>query len=128
VPLPLYLDQDSLTAAVVAGLRAGGIDVLTSHEAGQQRLSDESQLLFALSTGRMLYTGNRRDFGRIHRDWMATAREHAGIIVRSHQFTGIPEQTRALISICTALEDDGGTNRFIYLESWLRSVSADRPA
>lgn len=45
--LGLYLDHDSSATALVRALRSEGVDVLTSREAGNERLPDEQQLAFA---------------------------------------------------------------------------------
>lgn len=57
----LYMDQDSLDFDVISGLRMAGIDVLSSEEAGMKRATDEEQLNFATSGGRVIYTANQRD-------------------------------------------------------------------
>jgi hypothetical protein len=48
--------------ALVNGLRARGIDVLTVGEVARKRLEDAEQLEFATSQGRVLYTFNTSDF------------------------------------------------------------------
>jgi len=59
--LRLYMDHDSLDRRVVDALRAAGVDVVTSDEAGNQRLSDHAQLEFSTNAGRALYSANCRD-------------------------------------------------------------------
>jgi hypothetical protein len=85
MPLRLYVDHDSSAVAVVRALRERGIDVLTTQEAGLIRVPDGEQLAFATAEQRTLYTANRRDFARIHKQWMREGRTHTGIIVRSRQ-------------------------------------------
>ena len=48
----LYVDEDAAEHAVVQGLRARGLDVLTTIEAGQCGASDQDQLAFAVQHGR----------------------------------------------------------------------------
>ena len=55
----LYLDEDSMDSALVSGLRANGLDVLTTYDAGRLRRSDFDQLDYATSLGRVIYTGKR---------------------------------------------------------------------
>lgn len=52
----LYVDEDASESAVVTGLRARGVDPLTTAEAGREGTADEQQLEFAAQEGRALYT------------------------------------------------------------------------
>jgi hypothetical protein len=54
----LYVDEDAAEHAVVQGLRARGIDVLTTIEANRCETDDEDQLTFASAQGRAIYTFN----------------------------------------------------------------------
>ncbi len=117
--LRLYLDMDSLDSGLVQSLRRSGIDVLTSPEAGNQRTPDEKQLAYATDGGRVVYTGNRGDFARLHKRWMESGRSHAGIIARGRQRTSVGDQLRGLTRIAGAFEERPTTNMFEYLENWL---------
>jgi len=119
MPLRLYVDMDSLDHYVVGALRSAGIDVLTSPEAGNERALDERQVAFATAAGRAVYTANRADFARIHKERMTGGRSHAGIIVRADQRMPIGDQIRALRRLCEAHEPEAGVNLFEYLEDWL---------
>lgn len=119
MPLRIYCDQDSLNHAVVAGLRLATIDVLTAAEAGNERATDLQQLEFAASEGRVIYTANRGDFARIHREWMAGQRNHAGIITRSRQRLSVGDQLRGMMRFCAAFEPATAVNLFEYLERWI---------
>ncbi|MCP4608598.1 MAG: hypothetical protein GY845_07780 [Planctomycetes bacterium] len=57
--LLLYIDEDAGEHAVVQGLRARNIDVLTTIEANLLSNDDLSQLAFATSIGRAIYTFNK---------------------------------------------------------------------
>ena len=120
MPLRLYFDQDSLTEAVIDGLRGAAVDLVTSAEAGQERPPDSDQLAFATAEGRTLFSANVGDYSRLHREWMAAGRDHAGIIVRSYQQMPIGDQIRGLRRICAAFEPSTATNLFAYLEAWVR--------
>ncbi len=114
------MDHDSDDPRVITGLRVAGIDVLSSLEVHHERLSDDEQLEFAASVGRVIYTANRGDFARLHRDWMRAGRAHAGIIARARQVLPIGDQVRGLTGICGEVEPDEAANRFVYLDDWLR--------
>lgn len=75
---PGYADED-VKAAIVAGLRQRGMDVVTAQERGQRRTDDEVLLATATAEECFLLT-NDTDFLRIHAEWMAGGRSHAGIV------------------------------------------------
>lgn len=54
--LRLYIDEDACEHAVVQGLRARNFDVMTTIEANRLGYDDQSQLAFAASMGRAIYT------------------------------------------------------------------------
>ena len=54
----LYVDEDAGENAVVQGLRARGVDVLTTVEANRCGSTDQDQLVFAIQQGRSIYTFN----------------------------------------------------------------------
>lgn len=112
------MDHDSSAHAVVSGLHANGTDVLTSLEVNQERFSDEEQLAFAARDGRCLDSANRRDFSRLHKEWMASGRSHSGIIVRARQHLPAGYQILALRRICAALDEESARNAFVHLETW----------
>lgn len=65
----LYIDEDSCGRRLVAGLRRLGFDVLTVDEAKTRRWSDEQQLQFATSAGRLVVSANVGDFARLQQAW-----------------------------------------------------------
>jgi hypothetical protein len=81
----LYVDEDASESAVVAGLRARGVDLVTTVEANRCGASDTEQLEFATEQERVIYTFNTGDFARLHREFLQKGRPHRGIVV-------IPEQ------------------------------------
>ncbi len=94
----LYVDEDASESAVVLGLRARGVDLVTTYEAGRLGRSDEAQLTFATEAGRTIYTFNARDFARLHREFLESGREHAGIAIIPEQRYAIGEKIRQLAS------------------------------
>lgn len=118
MPLRLYMDKDSVSDAVVTALRRQGIDVVTTSDAGNDRLPDTDQLEFATANGRAIYTANVRDFAPLHARWIESGKSHAGIIVRYHQRTPIGQQLRGLMRICEQFPG-GAADRLEVLEDWL---------
>ncbi len=100
--LAIYCDEDSMNAAVIAALRTRGFDMLSAHDAGTQRFSDSAQLEFAAAEGGALYTANRKDFARLHVQWLTGGREHAGIICNTDQRARVGVQVRGLGAIAAA--------------------------
>jgi len=58
--------------ALIRDLRANGFDLATPTELGRRGPSDDEQLTFATSEGRVVITCNIGDYARIHREWMDT--------------------------------------------------------
>ncbi len=76
----LYLDQD-VPVQLAGMLRARGIDILTTLEAGRLGQEDSEQLETAVADGRALLTHNRLDFEALHAEWLNQERLHFGILI-----------------------------------------------
>lgn len=92
----LFLDEDVHTALAVA-LRKRGHDAVHALEEKRLGLTDESQLTFAAKEERCLVSFNVGDFVRLHNRWVASGREHAGIIVSKQLPIG--ESLRRLLAL-----------------------------
>ena len=90
--LRFYFDEDSAQHRLVSALRSHSIDVTTFLDSGMSARDDESQLIFAAAQGRVLVSGNARDFASLHCDWMGQGRSHFGILIipRQRYSTGEP--------------------------------------
>ena len=79
--LAFLLDED-ITYRVAEGLRQLGIDAISVHEVDRanRRISDEEQLVFAASQGRVMVTYNRADYQSLDGLWRVEDRAHAGIL------------------------------------------------
>jgi len=84
-PPALYFDEDSSSRIVVKALRAEGYDVLSTPEADNGGNSDKQQLKFAASKERVLFSFNRGDFKRIHKNWWKEGINHFGIVLAIQQ-------------------------------------------
>ena len=76
----LYCDED-VSVVLAAMLRARGFSVTAARDADQLGRSDEEQLTLAVGGGGVLLTHNRVDFERLHRLWLESGRDHAGIVI-----------------------------------------------
>ncbi len=88
-----------MNGSLTAGLRARNIDVVTAEEAGMRGIPDERHLEFAAEAGRPIFSFNRRDFARIHRDWMAGGRTHSGVILLTNRRASVGYQIRELVAV-----------------------------
>ncbi|MCE2674711.1 MAG: DUF5615 family PIN-like protein, partial [Microcystis sp. 53598_E5] len=95
--LKFHLDE-SVSNAIAKGLRMRGIDVTTSPEKGLMGSSDEEQLAYALSQGRVIFTFDD-DFLVLS----SMGLEHWGIIY-SHQRQSIGKIISDLVLIWECLE------------------------
>ena len=110
-----YVDEDAAEHAVVEGLRQREVNVLTVLEAGRGEETDEEQLEFAAMEGRVLYSLNVAHFCRLHQEFLATGRHHAGIVVIPRHRYSIGEKIRRLLSLVETLNTDEMIDRLEYL-------------
>ncbi len=104
--------------ALVQALRKRGVDVLSALEAGTVNEPDDRQLAYAATQGRAIYSFNVSDFCRLHSEWLAEERAHAGIILAQQQQYSIGEQMRRLVKIAGTLSAEEMRNRLEFLGSW----------
>jgi hypothetical protein len=114
----LYCDEDSEQHALVLALRVRGVDVLTALEAEMLGESDDRQLAIAAAQGRVIYSFNVGDFCRLHAEWLAEGRSHAGIVLAQQQQYSIGEQLRRLLRLVGALSAEEMQDRLAFLSSW----------
>ena len=76
----LYLDED-MSSRVAQALRSKGLDVVSSHEVGNDGLSDEEQLRYATKEGRHLDTNNAKDFLALANQWYEKGRRFPKILI-----------------------------------------------
>jgi uncharacterized protein DUF5615 len=114
----LYLEEDSMSHALVRGLRARGVDVITALEEGMIERGDQEHLEYAAKLQRVLYSFNVADFYNIHSRYLSDDREHAGLILaRQQQFT-VGEQLRRLLRLIAKVPADQIKNRVEFLGAW----------
>jgi hypothetical protein len=118
VRIRLYLDEDSSDTDLLKALRLRGADVLSALEAGMRNESDEAQLRWAAAHGRVMFSSNRRDFYRIHSEWMREGKTHSGIVLILQQTYSIGEQMRRLLRLINALSAKQMVNRIEFLTHW----------
>ena len=84
----LFLDED-VTPKVAEALRRDGFDVVHALEVGRtgEGFSDESQLEYAASQERALFSYNRVEFERLAVRWFREGRDHWGIVLSPRQYS-----------------------------------------
>ena len=116
----LYFDEDAMQHALVVALRARRVDVLTASDRGMVGRSDEDHLRHASNDGRVLYSFNIRDYSLLHEQWIASGREHSGIILAFQQRYSIGEQLRRLLHLLNRKPAAEMLSRLEYLSTWGR--------
>ncbi len=115
----VYFDEDSLDLDVIGPLRAAGIDCLTTSEARRLTSPDPDQLVLATESEMVIFTGNQKDFARLHSEWMEAGRHHAGIIICRRAVMDVGTQIRALIRLLDAIRPEEFVDRIEYLSRWV---------
>lgn len=90
--IALYFDEDSQDTTLIRALRSRGVDVITAAEAGMNGRTDEEQLQWSTTHGRVLYSCNARDFYKLHTSLLKLGESHCGIILAPQQQYSIGEQ------------------------------------
>ena len=82
--------------------------------------SDEDHLRHASGDRRVLYSFNIRDYSLLHEQWIASGREHSGIVLASQQRYSIGEQLRRLLHLLNRKPAVEMMSRLEYLSTWGR--------
>jgi hypothetical protein len=114
----LFVDEDAMADALMTGLRARGVNLLTASEAGTRKLKDDEQLEFATAQGRVLYTFNVSDFYQLHTAWAIQGKSHAGIIFAPQQRYSIGEQMRRLLKLIRLRSAEEMIDSVEFLSHW----------
>ena len=114
----LYFDEDSMNQALVRGLRARGVDVITALDAGMIERSDAMHLDFAAIQGRVLCTANVADFYRLHAEYLAQGKHHGGLILIPQQRYTVGEQVRRLLKVVATRSAEAMVDRIEFLSAW----------
>jgi hypothetical protein len=114
--IKLYLDEDTLSRDLVKALRARSVDLLTAKEVGLIHIPDGQHLAYAASLGRAVVTHNTRDYARLHAEYLAAGKHHAGIIASDQVQVGV--LLRRLLKLLNARSAADLHDVLEYLNSW----------
>ena len=115
-PVRFYLDEDTISRALMSALRARNIDILSAHEAGMISVPDWQHLDYATNLNRVIFTFNTRDFVLLHKEWLAVGRHHAGIVVSDQGPVG--QLVRRLLKLADSLSAEEMVDRLVFLGNW----------
>jgi len=110
--IELYLDED-VDVLLAQLVRARGFSSVTTQEAGWLGATDEQQLIYAASQHRALLTHNQVDFESLHQAFVASSREHSGIIIAARRSPY--EIVRRLLLILNQVTADEMQNQLRYI-------------
>ena len=116
--ITLYFDEDSQDSDLIRALDLRGVGVVGAWVAGMRERSDEEHLLWAAAQNRSLYSFNVKDYCRLHAEFVAQSRSHAGIIVAKQQHYSVGEQMRRLLKIIATKPAEEMINKVEFLSDW----------
>jgi hypothetical protein len=79
---------------------------------------DAEHLDYATEQGRVLCTFNVGDFYRLHSEYVAQGKPHAGIIFMRQQPLSVGEQRRRLLNLMASRSADELKNWVEFLSAW----------
>ena len=114
----LYLDEDSMRRSLVRALRVRGVDLITALDVGMIEREDAEHLDYATEQGRVLCSFNVGDYYRLHTDYVAQGKPHAGIILMRQQYYSVGEQMRRILKLMASRSADEMRNWVEFLGVW----------
>ena len=114
----LYLDEDAMDNDLVRALRMRGLDVITALDVGLIGSTDLDHLELAIESGRVLYSFNVSDFMNLHTQFLATGRNHAGIIFGQQQRYSVGEQMRRMVRLVQMRSAESMHNTIEFPGAW----------
>ncbi len=115
----LYMDEDSGDTALVLALENWGVDVITTLGVNRLSFSDEEQLIWAKSQGRVLYSSNIRDFYSLHTAFLTQEQPHSGRILVQQQRYSIGELMRGILRLVAAKSAEEMENQVEFISTWI---------
>ncbi len=115
----LYMDEDSGDTALVLALENWGVDVITTLGVNRLSFSDEEQLIWAKSQGRVLYSSNIRDFYSLHTAFLTQEQPHSGMILVQQQRYSIGELMRGILRLVAAKSAEEMENQVEFISTWI---------
>jgi hypothetical protein len=118
VRIALYFDEDAQDSDLIQALRLRGVDITGAWAAGMRERKDDEHLLWAATQKRAIYSFNVGDYFRLHTEFLAQGRSHAGIILAKQQYYSVGEQMRRLLKLIATKPAEEMTNQIEFLSHW----------
>lgn len=115
----LYLDEDTIKGALIQALKNADLDIVTVADAGRLGYPDEEQLIWAAEQGRVIYSFNIGDFCRLHSNFIALDKSHAGIILAPQQQYSVGQQLRGLLKLAADRSSEQMMNHLVFLSTYV---------
>ena len=115
----LYMDEDSTARSLFIALQSRNIDIITSLTTNRLSYSDEQQLLWAKSQGRVIYSANIKDFYHLHTKFLTQGQSHAGIILVQQQRYSIGQIMRGILRLIAAKSAEDMIDQVEFLSDWI---------
>jgi Domain of unknown function (DUF5615) len=115
----LYLDEDSFEKSLIKAFCDANLDVVTVADVSRQSYSDDEQLIWATEQGRVIYSYNRKDFCYLHNEFLATERNHAGIILLQQQRYSVGQQLQGLLKLVATRSAEEMVNQLVFLSAYI---------
>ncbi|HVA26519.1 MAG TPA: DUF5615 family PIN-like protein [Chloroflexota bacterium] len=110
----LYLDENTAQKRVARPLRAAGHTLYLAQELALAGAADMLQLETATKLGAVIVTKDISDFPRLHEEWQASGREHAGIVLCRELETG--RRFTYLERVARLLTPEAARNQLMHLD------------
>ena len=108
----LYLDED-VDVHVADLISARGFKATTTQQAGRKGKNDDEQLAYAVNQKSTLVTHNRAHFEALAAEYLATGKNHYGIIIAVRR--PVYELTKRLLGILNRVTADEMENQVRYI-------------
>jgi predicted nuclease of predicted toxin-antitoxin system len=79
--IPRFLLDEHVWHGLIGVGRELGLDIVPAQRVLPPGTQDAEVLAYAAAEGRILLTGNARDFAPLAIEWFLAGREHAGIVI-----------------------------------------------
>ena len=113
--IQLYLDED-VQVFIAEAVRLRGYEARTTRDQDRLGADDEDQLAFTQEHGLTLLTYNVSDFPRLHYEWLAAGKQHAGIIIAPQE---TPRQNiKSLLNLLALVSAEEMLAQLEYLNQW----------
>jgi hypothetical protein len=111
-----YLDEDVHTF-IAEAVRLRGYEATTTRDQRRLGAEDPDQLRFTRQRGYTLVTYNVQDYPRLHYEWLATGKHHAGIIIAEREDPR--RNIRALLNLVALVTAEEMVDQLEYLNYWV---------